>query len=459
MWKKKYSRKIKIVSILITASFVFLIAATLSKGGIMALNHEEYKTIEDTFKKIKEDKKLYTVIPGNIYDENSIPVMVSTQTVDKEPCVYDKSYSHLLGNIFLNDDAYINNHRDILLKESSNEKTAHKGCSVMLTLNNNLQRFAYSLTEGEQAGTVVLKRHSGEILALTSTYKQKFNLGGTISAEQMSKYQCCDEPVWTPEYLNSYPPGSCQKIFSAAVAFETANGDFTIDDTGSVDTGGDRIFNCGGAAYGANLTIEKAFVVSSNTYFASLFNNVDIGEIRRLSDSLMLNQSIKTDFGTIQNTFSFGNYSSFDVGLLGIGQKNELSAVGLAVMTQGVIDNEIYRPHVTKAVCYMDNNNVVKITENIKEEKISSGMLSDETCLKVQGLMDAAADSYELSNNISGAKTGTAEMDVDGAATGRANMVAFDENYIVVVSKAGNEFGISNKEIVEKLFRKLDDIN
>ena len=46
MWEKKYSRKIKIVSILITASFVLLIAATLSKGGIMALNHKEYERKE-----------------------------------------------------------------------------------------------------------------------------------------------------------------------------------------------------------------------------------------------------------------------------------------------------------------------------------------------------------------------------------------------------------------------------
>ena len=37
-------------------------------------------------------------------------------------------------------------------------------------------------------------------------------------------------------------------------------------------------------------------------------------------------------------------------------------------------------------------------------------------------------------------------------------MVAYDENYIVVVSKSGSDFGISNKDIVEKLFHKLDDI-
>ena len=458
MWEKRYRRKIKIVSILITASFVLLIAATLSKGGIMALNHKEYETKEGIVRRLNEDKKQYTVIPGDVYDEKGNVIVASTKTADKAPCSYHKSYSHLLGNLSLDDDAYLNSHRNIILTESTAEKTSHKGYSIMLTINDELQQFAYSLTEGEQASVVVIRRHSGEVLALTSTYQQNFDLGSTLTDEQLAAYN--SEPVWTAEYLNAYPPGSCQKIFSAAVAFETGNGDYTIDDTGFINTGEDKIYNYRGTAYGANLGIEKAFSVSANTYFASLFNTVDTGEIRRLSDSLLLNQSIKTDFGTVANTFSFGDYSSFDIGLLGIGQKNELSAVGLAMLTQGVIDNEIFRPHVTKAVCYSDNSNTLQITEETEEEQIAGDMLSDETCSRVRTLMETAADSYGMSDNVSGAKTGTAEIEINGTETGRANMAAYDEEYIVVVSKkSGNDFGISNKEIIEKLFNKLDDIS
>ena len=458
MWEKKYSRKIKVVSILITASFVLLIAATLSKGGIMALNHKDYKTTEDIVEILTEDKKQYTVIPGDIYDEAGNSIVASTKTVDKTPCSYHKSYSHLLGNLSLDDDAYLNSHRNIILTESMAEKTPHKGYSIMLTINDELQQFVYSLTEGEQASAVVIRRHSGEVLALTSTYQQDFDLGSTIADEQLAAYNNSGEPVWTAEYLNAYPPGSCQKIFSAAVAFETGNGDYTIDDTGFINTGEDKIYNYRGTAYGANLGIEKAFTVSANTYFASLFTTVDISEIRRLSDSLLLNQSIKTDFGTVSNTFSFGDYNSFDIGLLGIGQKNALSAVGLAMLTQGVIDNEIFRPHVTKAVCYSDNDSTLQITEKTEEEQIAGDMLSDETCSQVRTLMETAANSYGMSDNVSGAKTGTAEIEINGTETGRANMVAYDENYIVVVSKSGSDFGISNKDIVEKLFHKLDDI-
>ena len=459
MWEKKYSCKIKVVSILITVSFVLLIAATLSKGGIMALNHKEYETKEGIVKRLNEDKKRYTVIPGNIYDEKGNLIVTSTETVDKASCSYHKSYSHLLGNLSLDDNAYLNSHRNVIVKESPEEKTPHKGYSVMLTINDELQQFAYSLTEGEQASIVVLKRHSGEILALTSTYQQDFDLGSTLTDELLAAYINSGEPVWTTEYLNAYPPGSCQKLFSAAVAFETGNGDYTIDDTGFVGSGEKKIYNYKETGYGANLDIEKAFTVSANTYFASLFTAIDIGEIRQLSDKLLLNQSIKTDFGTVANTFSFGDYSSFDIGLLGIGQKNELSAVGLAMLTQGVIDNELFRPHVTKAICYSDNSNTLQISEKTEEERIAGDMLSDETCSRVRSLMETAADSYGMSDNVSGAKTGTAEMEIDGTETGRANMAAYDETYIVVVSKSGSDFGIANKDIVEKLFNKLDDVS
>ena len=187
------------------------------------------------------------------------------------------------------------------------------------------------MTEGEQASIVVLNRHSGEILALTSTYQQDFDLGSTLTDEMLAAYNNSGEPVWTPD-------------------------------------------------------------------------------------------------------------------------------VGLAMLTQGVIDNELFRPHVTKAVCYSDNSNTLQISEKTEEERIAGDMLSDETCSRVRSLMETAADSYGMSDHVSGAKTGTAEMEIDGAETGRANMAAYDETYIVVVSKNGSDFGISNKDVIEKLFNKLDDI-
>lgn len=461
MWKRNYSNKLKIVSILITVCFMFLIGAALSRGGVVAMNHDSYVAKTKTTKKLNDDKVQYKTVLGNVYDAKGAPILESSETIDKSKYEYNKSYSHLLGSVSLSNDAYLSNNWETLTDTSAPDAVDNKGYSVMLTINNDLQQFAYEQTEGTRASVVVLKRHSGELVAMTSTYQQDFDLGSDITDEEIAAYNNCGESVWVPEYLNSYPPGSCQKIFSSAVAYETGNGDYTIDDTGEISYGGDKICNFEKKAYGSGLDMEKAFSVSANTYFASLFNKTDVGDIRRLSDALKLNDSIETDFGKINNNFSFGGYSDFDVGLLAIGQKNELSSVGMAMMTQGVIDNEIYQPHVTKATCYSDKNGELKTKETTKENLLTSGILKDGTSEQVRQLMEntAHSDGYGLSDNILGAKTGTAEIEIDGTYTDRASMVAYDEDYIVVVSKIESSMGISNKDLVEKIFKKLDDVS
>ena len=56
MWKRNYSNKLKIVSILITVCFMFLIGAALSRGGVVAMNHDSYVAKTKTTKKLNEMK-------------------------------------------------------------------------------------------------------------------------------------------------------------------------------------------------------------------------------------------------------------------------------------------------------------------------------------------------------------------------------------------------------------------
>lgn len=462
MWKIKYKSKMKRICILLTLCFLILIGSTLSRVGIMAMNENDYQQSREAFSRIKENKSYYQQILGNVYDTVGNPILISDTVIDESVLNYNKSYSHLLGNIHLDDNGLLNCNYQTLTDQNSHDAVNHKGYSLSLTLNDDLQRFAYSLTEGKRASIVVLRRHSGEILALTSTYVEDFDLSGELTTDRLSHYNSAEEPIWMPEYLNTYAPGSCQKIFSSAVAYESGMGGFTIDDIGEVKYGNAIISNSGGAIYGKDLGITDAFCVSSNTYFASIFNAMEIGKIRKASSALLLNGSIDTDFGIIHNSFSFGEYSDFEIGLLGIGQKNELSSVGLALMVQGCIDNEIYRPHVIKNTCITEKDGTIKVVSTTQEEILASGMFSDDTCSNVRLLMEhtAKSEGYMLSNNILGAKSGTAEITVDGIDTDRASLVAYNEDYIVVVSVIEEDsFGISNKDIIEKIFKKLNDVD
>ncbi len=455
----KYKNKIRFISATLTFCFIFLIGVTLSKIGLFPLSSTDYGESQGHIDVVEAENLTHERIPGDILDCKGRPVLINEDVVSKSVLNYHKSYSHLLGNIHLNDYKLLNRNYDILTSKKSPDAVENKGYSLSLCINDTVQKYAYSLTEDSRASVVVLRRNSGEILALTSTYKDDFDLSGKLTDERIAKYNSSSEPVWMSEYLNAYEPGSTQKIFTAAVGIEAGLKDYTVNDIGYIDYGDNKtIPNYAHQVFGEHLDMTDAFCHSSNTYFASLMNQVEIGKIRKAASSMLLNSSIDSDFGEIRNTFSFGDYSDYDIGWLGVGQKNTISSVGIAMTVHGLIENKIYRPHVIKNSCYTADDGSLKTVSSTKEEVLASNMFSDSTCSGIRNLMETAArsDGYLLNPIISGAKSGTAEIEIDGKKTDRGVLVGYSDDYIVVVSKIEeNCFGIHLKDTLEKVFIKL----
>ena len=459
----KYKTRMKVIAVLLTGCFIFLMVGVLSKTGILVMSKKDYETSRANYILVKTDKESYEKVLGDIFDRNGIPILSNDTPVAESAMDFHKSYSHILGNVHIVDEGFINSNYKLLTNTHAKDVNPDKGFSVSLTLDDELQRHTYSLTEGKRGSIVVLKRHSGELLACTSTYKQDFNLSGIPDKETLKKYDNSSEPVWTAEYLNPYSDGSCQKAFTAAVAYETGMDDYILDDIGYVILSGEKLPNFNEYSYGL-LDMNDAFIYSANTYFAMLFNHINIGDIRNYSSKALLSRSISTDVGTIDNRFHL-SARPIDKGHLGIGQNSELSTLGMALMLQSVIDNEIYRPHVQKSTCINAENGALETVETKDEDLLASDIFSNETCENVRGLMEAAARSeeYLLSENILGAKSGTAEITVfnnktkKSENTDRASLMAYNEDFIVVVSIIEKDrFGIHNKEILESVFNTLD---
>lgn len=455
----KYKNKIRFVSALLTFCFIFLIGVTLSKIGIFPLSSKDYGESQGHIDVVEAENLTHERIPGDILDCKGRPILINEDVVSKSVLNYHKSYSHLLGNLHLNDYKLLNRNYDTLISKKSPDIVESKGYSLSLCINDTVQKYAYSLTEGSRASIVVLRRNNGEILTLTSTYKDDFDLSGELTDERLAKYNSSREPVWTAEYQNAYEPGSTQKIFSAAVGIEAGLKNHTINDIGYIDYGNNKtIPNYANQIFGDNLSMTDAFCHSSNTYFASLINQIEIGKIRKAASSMLLNSSIDSDFGEITNTFSFGDYSDHDIGWLAVGQKSTLSSVGLAMTVQGIIENRIYRPHVIKNTYYTAQDGSLKTISSTEEEILSSDIFSDSTCAEVRKMMETAArsDGYLLNPIILGAKSGTAEIKINDENTDRAVLVGYNEDYIVVISKIEKDcFGIHLKGIMEDIFLKL----
>ncbi len=457
MMNMKYKTRMKVVAILLTCCFFGILCGTLSKMGILSMSQSDYENSRYAYEKVKVNKEAYEKVLGDIYDRDGSPILINDTPVVESPMEYHKSYSHILGNVHLNDNNFINSNYTLLTNTKAEDANPDKGYSVTLTLNDELQRFAYSLTEGKRGSIVVLKRHSGEILACTSTYKQDFNLSGELKDKTIEKYDKATEPVWIPEYLNAYPFGSAQKPFTAAIAYEMDLGDYVLEDTGYIEFhNGSRIYNYANEELGT-LNMENAFIYSANTYFASLFNQIKLSDIRNYAAKALLTSSITSELGTINNRFNL-SADPFERGLLAIGQGSELSTLGSVLMLQAVIDNEVYRPRIFQNTCVNTNDGSLMTVATKADELIACDIFSDETCEKVRNLMETTAHSadYSLSDNILGAKSGTADVSVDQKNTNRSTLIAYNEDYIVTVSIIEDDrFGIHNKDILESLFGKL----
>ncbi len=456
-----YTKKIKIVSFVIALLFLIAIVFTASRSGLIIINESDYNSVTDVKTTIAIDKKSYETVMGDILDRNYTSVMENTVVMSDGPGEYHKSYSHLLGRIDMNYNGLLNKNYEELTNKNADDIVKDKGYSISLTLNDTLQKFCYENTEGKRCSVVVMDRNSGELLALTSTYKQDFDMGTPVlDEEKLEQYNKSSEPVWLPEYLNAYPPGSTLKIFSSCVACENEMEGYTIDDVGYFEcSNGTRLYNNGQVAFGNGLDLPTAFTVSSNSYFASLFKELGVSKLRDASVKFMMNDQIKTDFGLIDGTFAFGNYTDMDIASLGFGQGQSLmSSVSIAMMTQGALEGQIYRPHVIKNICYKDKDGIIVEKKATKEDVIASKVVSKQTSETVRTLMNnnARSSEYDLPDFVLGAKTGTADLPDGG---NRAVIVGFDERYIVVISQIeDNLYGISNRSLLVDIFDKINTI-
>lgn len=456
-----YTKKIKIVSFVIAFLFLVAIVFTASRSGLIIINEDNYNSVTDVKTTIAVDKKSYETVMGDILDRNYTTIMQNTVVMSDGPGEYHKSYSHLLGRIDMNYNGVLTRNYSDLTNKKADDIIEDKGYSISLTLNDSLQKFCYDNTEGKRCSVVVMDRDSGELLALTSTYKQDFDMGKTILGEgELKQYNTSSEPVWLPEYLNAYSPGSTMKIFSACVACENQLGDFTIDDVGYYEcSDGTKLYNDSQVSFGNGLDLPTAFTVSSNSYFASLFKKLGVSKLRDASVKFMMNDQIKTDFGLVDGTFSFGNYTDLDIASLGYGQGESLmSSVSIAMMTQGALEGKIYRPHVIKSICYKDQDGFIVDKETTKEDVISSKVVSKKTSEIINELMknNARSANYDLPDFVLGAKTGTADLP-DGS--NRAIIVGFDEEYIVVISRIeDNLYGRENRSLLIDIFDKINSV-
>ena len=417
--------KYKIISVFLVGVFMLAMITTLSKSGVLPISTSDSE-LAKVNKVIAEDEaKFNDTISGDITDCKG--VIIQENTKPTELGLVPDEYAYIVG--FRNEKkayALHNSHFQTLYDGKNG-----KGKSIELTIDNDIQLLCAELLNGTDGCAVIMKRNSGEIKAMVSTDSKT-----TFTVNDLGKIDENVKNIWYPKYEINEQPGSVSKLFSTACILETGNGDFTYNDTkGFIDYNEGRIPNYDAEIQGV-LDLETAVVKSSNVYFAEASKKVKREQINELADKFLFNQDIKCDFGTVNTIYDLGK-SSFDRGSAFYGQgKTLFSAVTLAMLTQGVCDRNINKPHVIKT-SYRGTYAEMDDCDKIEEEILSANVVSAETSETMDKYLLKAAESYGIPAELNvRAKTGTADI-VNNL--NRATICSYNDEYIVVISETNTD--------------------
>lgn len=442
----KQSVRFKIISIFAVCVFMVTIVATISKSGVLPINSYESEAIEDYRQDAENEIKYNTIICGDFSDCNC--EIIQKNSEPKKNGKLPDEYAYVIGYSSENYGAFglHSSQFDVLYDDAGNGK----GKSIKLTTDNGLQYLCTELLKDTDGSAVVIERNSGKIRALVSTDKKMVFSVNDLSDEKMAEYNSV-EGLWLPKYNINEQPGSVSKLFSCACILESGNEDFTYnDETGIVIYNEGEVRNCDGEIMGM-LDLKKAVLKSSNVYFALASMQVDRATIQYMIKKFMFNQDIDCDFGTVRTDYDLGTYR-YDRASAFYGQGMTLfSTVSLAMLTQGVCDGSIYKPHIIDSV-YDENESSVKIFSETEEEVLSENVVSNETMKKLDSILLETAENYGIPAEMNiRAKTGTADL---VNLKQKATICSYNDNYIVVVSETNTDkYGI---KLTDKLIQIYD---
>lgn len=156
------------------------------------------------------------------------------------------------------------------------------GDNLTLSIDVNLQRLVEDLYGERKGAFVAIEPKTGDVLAFVSkpTFDPNLFVEGIDPANWEALNSDPDKPLLNRPLRGTYPPGSTFKPFMALAALETGRRtpQFVIHDPGYFTFGG-RQFRDSKPGGNGTVDLHKSIVVSSDTYYYQLANDMGIDAI------------------------------------------------------------------------------------------------------------------------------------------------------------------------------------
>lgn len=204
----------------------------------------------------------------------------------------EKEMAHFLGTergtpglertLYQKDDDPMPEAWEILTKY---KKPEPENKDVRVTIDRELQAYAAKRLEGKKGGIVVINPQTGDVLAMYSN--PSYNLSEAETLEGFLKLEADkrDNPLLNRATREFYIPGSTFKTFTMISAFRHGKQDVVFPGKPAPECytpfrGSRPICDAGGSCHACgDVEMREAFKVSSNQYFAQMFNFLGRGPV------------------------------------------------------------------------------------------------------------------------------------------------------------------------------------
>lgn len=308
---------------------------------------------------------------------------------------------------------------------------ARSGNDLELTLDIELQKVAEKAFGDRRGALVAIEPATGGVLALASmpTYDPNLFVDGISTQDWKALNDSPDHPMLHRAIYSAYPPGSTFKPFMALAGLETGkrSAKQAIRDIGYFQFGAHRFMDDKIGGHGS-VDLHKSIVVSCNTYYYQLANDLGIDGISSFMAPLGFGERTGIDLpgeasGVLpsqewkRRRFTKPEQQRWYAGetiSVGIGQGyNAYTPLQLANALAALVnDGKLFRPHVVKHV--VDSETGAR--RAIEPEPLREIPLRDAN---LKAVLDAMVDvnksgtgrrAFQGAPYSVGGKTGTAQV-------------------------------------------------
>lgn len=309
------------------------------------------------------------------------------------------------------------------------EKPPIDGEKIPLTIDAELQRFAYDSMDGEAGSSAAVDPETGETLVLLSS--PGFNPNEFMLGMSGSRYEELTTDSVMPlfnRFAQSYAPGSTIKPVTAAIGMEAG----TLDPVEGLTISGETWQRDGWGDYRVTrvhseapnpIDLNKALVYSDNIYFA--MQSLEMGRSALVEglESYAFGEEIPYPLNLQESQISNDGTIASD------GQQADTS-FGQGQMLANILHlASVYQPFLTNGIMYQPTLLMEEADSQIWKENLIS---SENAEILRNGLRNVVVDGFAQEANLENiplaGKTGTAELKAAGEESGQENgfFIAYD---------------------------------